>query len=171
MIFVDGTNLIYRLKAARLRVPSFDKLWGSALGEREKIVRSYFYTSEPHRAAAFETHGAICFDRIRVVLGTAVPLADGNYKEKGVDALLVADLIYHAAARNCDSVTVVSTDVDFVHALRRVEDFGCSIALVSICADAPPALRAACDRYETMSREHLLERGLAEETSPRSART
>ena len=165
MIFVDGTNLLYRLRGARLRVPSFTRLLVGI--SRGQLIRSYIYTTIPHRDAALQTHGPNCFDGLRVVLGTAVPLADGNYKEKGVDALLVADLIYHAAVRNCDNIAVDSTDADFGHALERVEDFGCSTAVLAICGEAPASLRDGCDRYHTLSREQLLERSVAEDMSHR----
>jgi len=161
MVFVDGTNLFYRLRGARLRVPAFEPLFRSVV--QGKLVRAYLYTITPHHEAAVKIHGADCFDGIRVVFGTAVPRQDGNYKEKGVDALLVADLVYHAASRNCDHVAVVSTDADFVHALQRVEDFGCVTAVLAVCAEAPTALQRSCDRYVFLSRKQLLEHGLAAE--------
>ena len=161
MVFVDGTNLFYRLRGARLRVPTFTKLFGRVA--RGQLIRTYLYTTTPHHNDALGIHGASCFDGIRVIFGTAVPLHDGNYKEKGVDALLVADLIYHAASKNCDNVAVVSTDVDFLHALQRVEDFGCLTAVLAVCAEAPPALRDSCDRYICITREQLIADGAAYE--------
>ena len=77
---------------------------------------------------------------VRVVLGHGIPTKDGNIREKAVDALLVADLIYHAASRNCDYAVLVSMDTDFVQAIRRVEDFGCRTSVIGICSDVPDRL-------------------------------
>jgi len=97
------------------------------------------------------------------VLGHGIPTPDGNIKEKAVDALLVTDLVYHAAARNYDYAVLVSTDTDFVHAIRRVEDFGCRTAVVGICSDIPERLIRHSDQHHTISRERLINANLATE--------
>ncbi len=94
--------------------------------------------------------------------GEGVPTKDGNIKEKGVDALLVADLIYHAANKNCDYALLVSVDADFVQALRRVEDFGCRTGVLAIGSEAPGSLRSACDDYHFLDRDRMLQRGQAQ---------
>jgi uncharacterized LabA/DUF88 family protein len=144
MAFVDGTNMFYRLEAAKLKLNSLIGLCQFYCGGRQ-LIRSYLYTSKPHYDRAKERHGEAALDQIRVVLGNAVRTGDGNYKEKGVDALLVADLIYHAAAKNFDYAVLVSTDADFALALKRVEDFGCRTAVVSVGAHAPNLLRESAD--------------------------
>jgi uncharacterized LabA/DUF88 family protein len=160
MVFVDGTNLFYRLAGSRLRVSDLKRIFPTFL-ERRQISRIYFYTVEQHLAKAKSLHGEGFFDGIRVVLGDGIPTADGNVKEKGVDALLVADLIYHAATRNCEYALVVTTDIDFVHALRRVEDFGCGTGVLALCAEAPQRLRNACDQCFEVTADQMLERGWA----------
>jgi uncharacterized LabA/DUF88 family protein len=160
MVFVDGTNLFYRLAASRLKVSDLKRIFPSFL-ERRQIPRIYLYTVEQHLAKAKTFHGEGFFDGIRVVLGDGIVKADGNVLEKGVDALLVADLIYHAATRNCEYALVVTTDTDFVHALRRVEDFGCGTGVLALCAEAPPRLRNACDQCFEVTSDQMLERGWA----------
>lgn len=144
MIFVDGTNLFHRLQAAGLRLVSLRNMC-IHFAQRRQIVRIYLYTTEPYYAKAKEQYGEAAFADIRIVFGDAVEKGDGNIKEKGVDALLVADLVYHAAVKNFDYAMLVSTDTDFACALKRVEDFGCRTALISVCAGAPPRLREAAD--------------------------
>ena len=92
----------------------------------------------------------------RFQLGTA------TYKEKGVDALLVADLIYHAAARNYEQAILISSDQDFAHALRRVEDFGCRTSVISIAADTPSVLKQAADRATVLETSLLVSEGMAD---------
>ena len=146
MVFIDGTNLFYRLEAAKLRLTQggVEGLCVYHAGCRD-VVRLYLYTTEPHIAKAVTVHGAHLTNGIRVVLGDAVPAGGGNVKEKGVDAMLVADLVYHAAARNYDYAVLISVDTDFAQALRRVEDFGCRTAVVAVCAGLPKRLEDAAD--------------------------
>lgn len=145
MVFVDGTNLFYLLAGSKLKLRSLRNLCSNYCQGRQ-IVRIYLCTTKPHFEKARRDHDNNAFEAIRVVFGDAVPTGDGNIKEKGVDALLVADLIYHAAAKNYDYAVLVNTDADFSHALKRVEDFGCRTAVVSVCSSTPELLRNAADQ-------------------------
>lgn len=160
MFFVDGTNLFYRLASEKIVVPSILKVLAETCKPRE-LVRAYIYSTDEHLMNAESVHGHKFLSGCRVVRGHAIPKGDGNIKEKGVDALLVADLIYHAASRNCDIAYVVTHDTDFSYALRRVEDFGCRTAVVAIGVDAPDQLRDSCDSYIYMSKEKLFPDHLA----------
>lgn len=162
MIFIDGTNLFYRLEAAKLKVPTLMNLFEpSVVVEQRQIERIYLYTVEQQFAKAKAFHGESFCDGIRVVFGTGVLKRDGNVKEKGVDALLVADLVYHAAMKNCEYVIVVTSDTDFVFALRRVEDFGCKTAVLGICCDVPQTLRLGCDQYIYFDEKYMLDNKIA----------
>jgi uncharacterized LabA/DUF88 family protein len=161
MIFIDGTNLFYRLESAKLKVPRLTAMFHARhIGERQ-ITRVYCYTVEQHLAKAKKVHGDSFLDGVRVVLGDGVERGDGNIKEKGVDALLVADMIYHAANKNCEYVLLVTVDMDFQYVLRRVEDFGCRTALLGVCCQAPGKLQQACDDYHEVDAKWLLENNIA----------
>ena len=131
------------------------------MGSRQ-IVRVYLYTSRPHYEKAVALHGDTFVNGVRVVLGDAIPTGGGNFKEKGVDALLVADLVYHAASKNCEYAMVVSADQDFARALQRVEDFGCRTSVLSFCSDVPPKLQQAADDIFLLDTQLLLQEGFAE---------
>ena len=155
IVFVDGTNLFYRLQDAKLKLTSLKKIIAGYVGRRE-ILRTYLYTVRQHLERAREFHNAGFLDGARVVLGEGVLKKDGNIMEKGVDALLVADLIYHAANKNCQYALLVSVDTDFVFALRRTEDFGCRTGVLAICAEVPPRLRESSDRSDELTAEDLV---------------
>ena len=156
MAFVDGTNLFYRLDAVKLNLNiSLWSILNHYLAGRQ-IVRIYLYTIEEHRKRAEGFHKTFITDNIRMVYGEGIPLKDGNVREKGVDALLVADLVYHAAVKNFDYALVVSTDTDFVRAVRRVEDFGCRTGVLSVCSSLPNRLREACDDAMELSENTMI---------------
>lgn len=167
MIFIDGTNLFYRLEGAGLVVDELVKIftttYSNVISGSRQVSRTYLYTIEEHLNRAVKRHGTKFVDGIRVVLGHGVPSKGGNIKEKGVDALLVADLIYHAASRNYDYAILVSADTDFIHAIRRVEDFGCRTAVIGICSELPELLMKHSDSHFVISRENLLKLNLARE--------
>jgi uncharacterized LabA/DUF88 family protein len=164
MIFIDGTNLFYRFQAEKLKVIqplSNPHLWGSALSNRQ-LIRTYLYTSEPHLDKAKKIHGEHIFNGVRIILGDYIDKKDGNYKEKGVDALLVADLIYHAAAKNFDYAVLVSVDTDFAYTIKRAEDFGCQTAVVGVCAPVPKRLQESTDHFFELNKQLLIDRNFVE---------
>ncbi|MGH9904639.1 MAG: NYN domain-containing protein [Pyrinomonadaceae bacterium] len=146
MVFIDGTNTFHRLEGAKRRLKK-DGLYSLCehYAKGRQIVRAYLYTTVPHFEKAQAVHGMDFADRVRVVYGHPVPDGKGNVKEKGVDALLVADMVYHAAVKNYDYALLISVDTDFAHPLRRVEDFGCRTGVVGICCEVPDRLGQAAD--------------------------
>lgn len=160
MVFVDGTNLFYRLTAEKLVVPNLAQFFHALCAPRQ-LQRAYIYTSKEHLERARAAHGDEFLAGCRLVLGDSIPTGDGNFREKGVDALLVADLVYHAASKNCQFAFVVTHDSDFYYALRRVEDFGCRTAVVAVGPHAPDRLRACSDHYIHVVPDTLISRGFA----------
>jgi uncharacterized LabA/DUF88 family protein len=155
MVFVDGSNLFPRLREAKLRVRSFHDISKTACRGRN-LHRVYLYTCQEKLDKAIEEHGEESFKGCRIVLGESVKLENGGHREKGVDALLVADLVYHAASRNCQFAAVLSNDLDFSVALKRVEDFGCRTGVLSLIHKAPDKLIKSCDDYFYLTAAELV---------------
>jgi len=162
MVFIDATNFLNRLREKNLRCGSIQSMALSVVLGRE-LARTYFYTTADKLKKARETHGPHFPDGCRIVLGDSVPLGNGKFREKGVDALLVADLVYHAAQKNCSYAVVVSNDSDFTHAIKRVEDFGCNTGVLAIGTVAADRVQDSCDNYHFLSAEVMLKRGWATE--------
>lgn len=162
MVFVDGTNLFNRLNDGGLKIADFYKFAGAASMGRQ-LLRVYIYTTAKKLEKAKSVHGESAFRGCRVVLGDSVETQSGVIREKGVDALLVADLIYHAASRNCQYAVVFSNDSDFSFALKRVEDFGCKTAIVAVVHEAAARLSESCDDYVFLSKQFLIESKWANE--------
>lgn len=161
MVFIDGTNLFHRLDGSNLALKQGLKAILTHFIEGRQVIRIYLYTIEAHLKKAKDIHGNHITEKIRIVYGEGIPRKDGNIKEKGVDALLVADLVYHAAMKNYDYALVVSTDTDFVQALRRVEDFGCRTGVLAFCSDVPERLRDVCDDSQSVSKDSMIAKNWA----------
>jgi uncharacterized LabA/DUF88 family protein len=160
MVFIDGSNIFPDIRESKLKIPSFYKLGAMTVGSRQ-LARVYVYTSQVKLEAAKQLHGEDCFSGCRVVLGDSVPLPNGSHREKGVDALLVADLVYHAAMKNFQYAVLISNDSDFAVALKRVEDFGCRTGLVSVIKKATQRLIEACDDFVFFTSSELCAKGIA----------
>ena len=164
MVFIDASNVLLSLREEKLRIASFYELGKQTVGSRQ-LTRVYVYTIQEKLDEAKGVHGEDCFKGCRVVLGDSVPIANGAVREKGVDALLVADLVYHAAMKNFQYGMIISNDSDFAVALRRVEDFGCRTGLVSMIKKAPQRLIDACDDFTHYEWTGLVTLGVANKLS------
>ncbi len=156
MAFIDGTNFFYRLQDAKVRLKAealFQMV--ARASSTATLTRVYFYSTASRVEQLKKTHDAAILWHCKVVLGQEVALPDGNVREKGVDALLVADLVYHAARGNIDEAIVMTCDTDFVHAIERVGDFGVTTRLLSFFADAPERLVQASDDYTKITPQDI----------------
>ncbi len=90
MVFVDGTNLLYRLKHAKLKLKDLLKLCASGkVLERRELIRIYFYSTSKMVEEAKVLYGEDTFKDVQVVYGHTVELSGGRVREKGVDAILL----------------------------------------------------------------------------------
>lgn len=169
IVFVDGTNVFYSLMAQRVIVRNLYQIC-LALVRPRKLHRVYLYSTIEHVERAVAWHGEEFLNGCRIVYGSAIPTGDGNVREKGVDALLVADLVYHAASKNCQYALVASHDTDFCYALKRVEDFGCRTGVLAIGAHSPDRLRESADHYIHLSGEQLINGGFATSKESKSTK-
>jgi len=156
MAFIDGTNFAYRVKSEKVKLnPETPYQIVAKHSSDASLLRVYFYTTEQRVEELKTQHCKELLKYCRIVLGQEIKKDDGNIKEKGVDALLVADLIYHSAQGNIDEAIIMTHDTDFMHALKRVEDFGVTTTLLALFNDAPERLRESCDRYFLIKQEDI----------------
>lgn len=156
MAFIDGTNFAYRVKSEKVKLnPETPFQIVAKYSSYASLLRAYFYTTKKRVEELKKQHCEDLLKQCRVVLGQEIEKEDGNIKEKGVDALLVADLIYHSARGNIDEAIIMTHDTDFVHALRRIEDFGVTTTLLALFNDAPERLKESCDQYFLIKKEDI----------------
>ena len=154
MVFVDGSNLFHRFKEIQCNpVPLITIVQYSLFKLKEYYRRASpmlwgvsVYTVKNKYDELLKTHGDDFFKDTPVVFGHEVKHS-GTKTEKGVDAQLVADIIYHSARRNCEQIMLIANDADYCYALRRVRDFGCKTSLVALIQEPTDYLKGACDEY------------------------
>jgi uncharacterized LabA/DUF88 family protein len=154
--FIDGTNLFKAIRDANLKLPQLRRLLTDTRDSSHKLIRIYVYTTIEKAKRELNEHGPDVFEGCRLVYGVTVTGGSGNVREKGVDAQLTADMVYHAASRNAAHIVLISNDSDFQFALRRTEDFGCTTEVISVIAETCDALKLACDRCQTLEISDLI---------------
>ncbi|MGD1948057.1 MAG: NYN domain-containing protein [Leptolyngbyaceae cyanobacterium] len=156
MMFVDGTNFQYCFNGSDIKLIKPIHWIGEIFLEGRQLVRTFFYTCEPHLELIESEHEHDILQTSKVVLGYAIPIGDGNYSDKGVDVHLVSDMIYHAAMKNYDYALIVTSDQEFVPVIERVQDLGCQVAVLSLFRPVSRELETVCDEAFSISREQLI---------------
>ena len=143
MIFIDGgylrklfTNLFGDDNIDLSKV-EFDLLkWYNTIPAnpfRANLIRIYYYDglTDPKEDALAHAQQREYFESLErrtffltVVLGEAVKLADGTFRQKGVDILLAIDALSMAYLDHYDSALFLLGDRDFIPLIEAVKDAG-----------------------------------------------
>lgn len=178
MAFVDAGYLIAGA-AKSLRLPSPVRIDGDWLAtwashawvapQGGRLLRAYVYDAEhvPAHPGYNEQRAAFDFlasqSRIRLRLGQLVERSGGSrqptLQQKGVDTLLVLDLVRMAQQRAFDVALLVAGDRDLAEAVRVVaDDYGRQVVLYGVAGAAPAkALIHASDDFGEIDNASLRE--------------
>ncbi len=165
MVFIDGSNFYYGLKAttAHNTQVDFHKL-GKCLAGDDRLVRVYYYnatvpeTVDPERYRSQQRFFARVEATPYVImrLGRLKPRGD-TFVEKGVDVLIAVDMLRHAVRDNYDVAVLVSGDGDFAEAITAVTDMGRNVINASFRTLRSDALINVSDLFVELTLE-LIER-------------
>lgn len=145
MIFIDGSNLYHSAKNVGIKI-DYIKLKEVLAGER-KLIRPYFYCSDPHTDAQ-----TLFFDKLRYI-GYEVKTTElkkyGDEKpfEKGVDIMLTTDLLLYAARNLYDVAVLVTGDKDYIPAVKAVKEMGKRIEVAGFKCCTAKALILSADKF------------------------
>jgi len=149
MVFVDGPNLFWSMRRINLRI-DFYKLVSQLVGDRF-LVRPYYYSSisVPPTERQIKFHQALKYQGFAVV---AKPLKSKKFKqqnifiEKGVDVVLVTDLLVAAFRDLYDTAILVSGDDDYASVLDEVKRLGKAVEVAAFSFAIGNKLRAVADK-------------------------
>lgn len=120
-IFIDAGNVFHAADSLKIRV-DFAQLVTELTGDR-KLIRPYYYGASANTAAQQRF-----FDKLRH-LGFEVktlPLRQyqGTPFEKGIDVMLVTDMLTFAHHDTYDVALLVSGDKDFTYPVQSIQTMG-----------------------------------------------
>nr|MDO8099647.1 NYN domain-containing protein [Candidatus Njordarchaeota archaeon] len=147
-IFVDGENLFYSQRRQGIEI-DYLKL-KETLVERRRLVRPYYYgtsTSEPRQVRFFNLLRLAGYE-VRVL-----PLVehDGKKSEKGVDVMLVTDMLVLAHRDVYDVAVLVAGDGDYVYAVRALKEMGKRVEVAFFHDSCSRELRLSADRIVSLT--------------------
>lgn len=163
MIFIDGPNFYHSLfrdfnKSAR--DTNFSLLANVVTHNNRSLVRAYFYDSHasgPHSpntdakgSKLSTTDRKALHDKIEGTPNYELRMPAVDYNQQAsrepVDLRLAVDLIRYAAMRLYDVAVLITSDEDFVPAIKAVKEFGLQVELIHF-ADAKDRLVNSSDRH------------------------
>ncbi len=154
-MFVDAGYLLsagawaavgsWRRAETRARIPellAWLKAEAVASSEGRELLRVYWYDAAPRREPEAQHREVARQPDTKIRLGSLNRFG----QQKGVDALLLADMLDLAASRTLDTVMVVSGDEDLLEAVKRVQAQGLRVVLWGV--DTPNNTLSVELRYE-----------------------
>lgn len=137
MIFIDGSNIYRSCRELNFKI-SYEKFL-SILRKDRNVIRIYYYSGIKSKR---QEEGK--FFKMLKILGVEIKTKllkkrkvtcpscgkiAKTYVEKGIDASLSTDLLWHAFQKSYDIGIVVSADADYIPPIERVRDLGRQVEL------------------------------------------
>jgi len=175
-IFIDGSNLYHALRSNFNRYDvNFGAFIQKLCGTRS-LFRAYYYNilQDPaQRADAYREQQEFLSalrdtPYLEVKLGTT-KLAQGVPVEKGIDVMLVTDLLQFAWRDLYDVAMVVSGDADFAYAMQAVKNMGKYIEVACFESNVSKDLLDVADNKQVLDRDFF--KSLWAHKSPPKRRT
>lgn len=146
MVFVD-TNYLYRAikdgvdvryrDTFSLSYPDVTKLIQKWVEERieGKLIRQLWYDGFPGGVPTLQHRELMAVPGVRVRSGRSVTIGDGRQVQKGVDTLIVRDLVVNSFREAMTDMVLISGDADLIPGVDEVSDHGIMVHLWSVHED------------------------------------
>ena len=161
-VFIDGSNLYHGLRSSFNRYDlNFAEFVKRLCGNRQ-LFRAYYYNvlqdpaqrAEAHREQQDFLNTLRDTPYLEVRLG-GTKLAQGVTVEKGIDVMLVTDLLNYAWKDFYDVAVVVSGDSDFTYALQAVKNMGKYIEVAYFETNVSKDILDVADNKHLLDRQFL----------------
>lgn len=135
MIFIDGSNVFHCCKDLDFEI-SYEKIL-PILKKGKNVRRVYFYTGiKPEEEKRFiKMLGHLEIDiftkllKVRPAKCKNCGKKTKRYVEKGIDAKMSTDILWHGFKENYDTAIIVSSDADFIPPIEIVKLLGRRVEL------------------------------------------
>jgi uncharacterized LabA/DUF88 family protein len=161
-VFIDGSNLYHALRSNYGRYDlNFGEFVKKLCGQR-RLYRAYYYNVLQDPSQRTDSHRdqqdflAALRDTpyLEVRLG-GTKLAQGVTVEKGIDVMLVTDLLNFAWSDRYDVAILVSGDSDFAYALQAVKNLGKYIEVAYFESNVSKDILDVADNKHLINKEFL----------------
>jgi uncharacterized LabA/DUF88 family protein len=127
-IFIDGGNIFHAANTLNIRV-DFAKLIRALTGKRH-LVQAYYYGATPNTPEQNRFFSKLHHLGIEV---KTLPLRQyhGTPFEKGIDVMLVTDMLLYAHQNRYDTALLASGDKDFTYAIKAIQAIGKTVEVAA----------------------------------------
>jgi uncharacterized LabA/DUF88 family protein len=127
-IFIDGGNIFHAANSLNIRV-DFAKLIRELIGSRH-LVQAFYYGATPNTPDQNRFFSKLHHLGIEV---KTLPLRQYNATpfEKGIDVMLVTDMLLYAHQSRYDTALLVSGDKDFTYAIKAIQAIGKTVEVAA----------------------------------------
>ncbi len=173
MIFIDGNNLYHSLKHVVGKTNLDFEKFGARLANNRHLIRTYYYNAPLNREDDEDKHrmqqsffdsldtvsyltkkfGRLEKRIVRQTLPDGTFISAPTYVEKGVDTLIVIDMLTFGYKDTYDTAILVSGDEDFAILVEKVKELGKHVEVANLGGSF--ALRQAADKYIMINQEFL----------------
>ncbi len=160
-IFIDGSNLYHALRSNFGRYDlNFAEFTKKLCGPR-RMFRTYYYNvlQDPTQRAEGYREQQEFLSTLRetpyleVRLGGTKMAPGGVPVEKGIDVMLVTDLLHFAWNNLYDVAVLVSGDSDFAYALQAIKNMGKHVEVAYFESNVSKDLLAVADNKHLLNRD------------------
>ncbi len=160
-IFIDGSNLYHALRSNFGRYDlNFAEFTKKLCGPR-RMFRTYYYNvlQDPTQRAEGYREQQEFLNTLRetpyleVRLGGTKMAPGGIPVEKGIDVMLVTDLLHFAWNNLYDVAVLVSGDSDFAYALQAIKNMGKHVEVAYFESNVSKDLLAVADNKHLLNRD------------------
>jgi len=148
-IFVDGGNLFHSCRDLGIKI-DYNKL-KNILSENRSLLRAHYYGADDGTEPQRRFFDALRYYGWEVRTLPLRRYGDGIPFEKGVDVMLVTDMLVGAHRNVYDTAILCSGDKDYVYPVRMLKDLGKRVEIASFEHSLAKELRLVADHFISLT--------------------
>ncbi len=170
-VFIDGSNLYYKLRSKELGFKNLNKFNYKGLSEflarERKVVYQGYYVGVVRVEKGNKKGEELRREQQRLfahieskVQGFTIKRGyimqnNGAYHEKGVDVELAVDLLVGAYENLYDSAILISSDTDLIPAIKKAKELGKKVEYIGFSNQPSFALQRHASLSKLLSKEDI----------------
>jgi uncharacterized LabA/DUF88 family protein len=143
-MFVDGGNMFHSVKALDAKL-DYEKMKNTLVNGRQ-LLRPYYYSGRD------DTSRQNAFFEVLQYIGYAVKTLslrqyEGKSFERGIDVMLVTDMLMGAHRDLYDTAILCSGDKGYIYAIKAIKEMGKRVEIAGFEHSTAKELRLIADRF------------------------
>lgn len=156
IIFIDGGNLFHSVKRYNNQNNTNVKIDYTKLSQflttetkSHSHLRTYYYTGVPVKLSNKQQGFITKLDLLPnlAVKKKTLKIKNERLVEKGIDVMIVTDMLWCGFQKHCEHIILVSGDEDLTEAVSKLKDNGIRVTIAAFKNNASPQIIRNADSY------------------------